>query len=221
MILGIYGCGGLGREALEIARQCNHHSHRWDEILFIDDTPGETPVNGCRVTSFEDFQASIPPRRSEICVAVGEPAVRKRLFERIRQSGYPFTSLVHPSVHIPESTRIGSGVIIDVYSFISCNTTIGDNVYFQPHSGISHDCVLANHIILSPGAVVAGNCHIGEGAYIGLNAAVREQTRIGAWSVIGMSAMVCGDVPEEVVVAGNPAKMMRGNTERRVFRGKS
>ena len=37
MILGIYGAGALGREILEIARDINSTSDRWEDFVYLVD----------------------------------------------------------------------------------------------------------------------------------------------------------------------------------------
>lgn len=51
---------------------------------------------------------------------------------------------------------------------------------------------------------------IGEGSWIGTDVIVLPQVKkIGAYSVIGAGSVVTKDVPDNVVVAGNPAKIIR------------
>ncbi len=92
-----------------------------------------------------------------------------------------------PSVHI------GDGV------------TIGDNVLLNTGAIIEHDCAIGDHVHIAPGAILCGNVTVGEGAHIGAGAVVRQGIRIGAWSIVGCGAVVVKDVPDGVMVFGNPA----------------
>jgi acetyltransferase-like isoleucine patch superfamily enzyme len=65
---------------------------------------------------------------------------------------------------------------------------------------------------------IAGAVHIGKNTFMGMSSAVKEGVSIGAWSIIGMGSVVCNDIPEETVAAGNPARPMRRNEEKRVFK---
>ena len=51
--------------------------------------------------------------------------------------------------------------------------------------------------------------HVGRGASIGANATIVCGNNIGAYAFIGAGAVVTKDVPENVIVAGNPAKIIR------------
>ena len=53
------------------------------------------------------------------------------------------------------------------------------------------------------------NCLIGNDVWIGLNAVVLQGVHIGDGAVVGASAVVTKDVPDNVVVGGNPAKVIK------------
>ena len=50
---------------------------------------------------------------------------------------------------------------------------------------------------------------IGEDVFIGAGAFVLPGTRIGNGSVVAAAAVVRGDIPAHVVVAGNPARVVK------------
>ena len=83
---------------------------------------------------------------------------------------------------------------------------------------ISHDCQLGNHVIISPGAFLAGDSSIGECTYVGMCAAVREKISIGANTIIGMNSTVLKDIPDNVVALGTPAKVIKTNDNKKVFK---
>ena len=217
-ILGIFGAGGAGREVLELARIINSKTQRWQEIYFILDIEiTSKEVNNVRVLSYEDFRSKYGDS-SEIIVAIGEPLVREKIFNKLEQDNMKLASLIHPDVYIPDSTTIGRGVIIQYGCFISCNVTIKDYVYIQPHCNISHDDVLQEGCIISGFVNLAGNVKIGKFTYIGLSAALKEDISIGDRSIISMGAIVYKNVPDSVVVIGNPARVIARNIDGKVFR---
>ena len=100
MVLGIYGSGGLGREILELAKQINAISNRWSKIIFIDDKKPEGTYNNTEMYPFERIDKLYDKKEIEICIAMGEPALRETIAQRVIESGYTLATLIHPSVHV-------------------------------------------------------------------------------------------------------------------------
>lgn len=215
MVLAIYGAGGLGREILELARIINESQMRWSDFIFADDEVPKPDVQNCTVMSLEQIKKKYDD--VEYTVAVGEPAIRKLIYDRLTDAGCRIATLIHPDVRIPETTVVGDGSIISYGCFVSCNVVIGKNVLLQPSANIGHDDVIGDHCVVSTTCAMGGACILGEQAYLGLGAVVREMIHIGASSVVGMGAVVIRDVEDEAVVSGNPARKMLNNKDHRVF----
>lgn len=214
-ILGVWGAGGLGREVLELAKIINSKCKRWDDFVFIVDGAVTDEVNGVQVLEYEDARKRLSGL--EVVMGIGEPAIREEKFYLLKEDGITTPSLIHPDVHIPETTCVGQGSVIQYGCFISCNVSIGDYVYIQPHCNIGHDDKLADGCMISGFGNIAGNVSIGRFTYLGLSVAVKEGVSIGGNTIIGMGSVVYKDVPDEMVALGNPARPMARNTDRRVF----
>lgn len=218
-ILCIYGAGGFGREVLELAKNINSIQRRWSKFVFIVDGAKEDIVNGVEVYSYgEILKLHHKQSNFEVVVSIGEPSVRKILIDKLLKDKISIASLVHPSVYIPPSTFIGRGVIIQYGCFVSCNVVINDYVCIQPHSNISHDVVLHEGCMISGFCNIAGRVEIGKFTYLGISSCYKEKIKIGDFSVIGMGAVVCKDIPSNVVAYGSPARVIRDNDERKVFK---
>lgn len=216
MVLGIYGAGGLGREVLELARIINGRKKNWEDFIFIIDGDGGNKVNDVMVYSYEDAISKFKGNL-EISMGIGEPAVREKLFAKIKKDGIEAATLIHPDVYIPSTTTIGKGVIIQYGCFISCGVKISDYVYVQPMAGIGHDDVIGENCIISSYVSLAGNVHIGDETYVAPGTIVKHGISIGTFSVIGLGSIVHRDIPDNVIAMGNPARPMKNNDEKRVF----
>ncbi|WP_426712958.1 acetyltransferase [Cronobacter muytjensii] len=212
MKLGIYGAGGLGREVLTLARAMNQCMSRWSEIFFIDDVTDAREVYGAAVLRFD-----ARPVECEVAIAIGEPALRQRLAQKLAGVA-PLATLIHPNVDIPTQSEIRPGAIICDGAFISCGVTIGENVLIQPRACVGHDCVIGAYSVVSSLVALAGHCEVGERVFIGMNSCVKEQTRIGDDAIVGMGSAVFSDVADATIVLGNPARAMRQNTQGKVFK---
>ncbi|RUS02454.1 NeuD/PglB/VioB family sugar acetyltransferase [Pectobacterium polaris] len=215
MKLAIYGAGGLGREVLILAQIINADKKRWDDFIFIDDVNPSRELKGFPVL---DFDAIKQMSDVEIVIAVGEPKVRMLLAEKVKNAELALATLIHPGVHLSSCTTVGKGVVLCQGVFVSCDVMLRDNVFLQPNSSVGHDAQIDEHSILSTYVTLGGNVHIGSRAFIGMSAAVKESTAIGDDTIIGMGAVVLNDIESSVIALGNPARVMRKNEDRKVFR---
>ncbi|MDR2034339.1 MAG: acetyltransferase [Helicobacteraceae bacterium] len=220
-LLGIYGCGGLGREILELARDINEVNSKWDDAIFIDDSKRSAQINGAKVYTFEELKANHFNAQKEltIVIAIGEPAVRAALKEKVLTAGFALTdALIHPLAKVAKDATIEKGSIVCYGAFISNAVIIKSSALIQPSVCVGHDTIVGENCVISSFTALAGACSIGDNCYIGMNAAVREKTSIGNWSIVGMGSIVHSDIPEGVIALGSPARVVKNNDDRRVFR---
>ncbi len=224
MIICICGAGGLGHEVLELAKQINYIEKKWSSYIFVETEKfinnynNKTDINNILVTTFEKIINRFDKHSVEFIVGVGEPELRKNIAYEITCKDYHLATLIHPNVHIPDSTTIGKGVVICSNAYISCDVTIGNNAYIQPNALVGHNTIIGNNSVISPSVNIAGACQIGCNTYIGMNACVKEETHIGDDTIIGIASVVIRDIPSEMIALGNPARPMKKNEERRVFK---
>ncbi len=219
-VFAIYGASGLGREVLELARIIDKRENgRWDGFAFIDDGDVPDVVSGVKVYKYDEAKERFGDGL-EVTVAIGEPAIRRRLHDKLKADGIGSPTLIHPDAYIPESTTVGKGVVILMGCYISCDITIEDHVFLQPHVNVGHDDHLMEGCMIAGSGNIAGLVTIGKYTYIGMSAVVKECVTIGDDCVIGMGSVVYRDVPEEVMVLGNPAKPIGSTRDKKVFSGK-
>lgn len=209
MILGIYSASGGGRFVYELALEINNSMNRWDSIIFIDDTkPTGSYLRNCPIYSFSEIQTLYSPDELEIVIAVGEPDDRKLLYDRIAITSYNLATLVHPAVRIPETTKIGKGVIIFNNAYICSDSVIGDNVRISPMAIIGHDNMIGDHSVISAMANIGGYVTIGTVSYIAISVSIIEHITIGDNTIVSAGSAVLKDIPSSVIAQGNPARVM-------------
>lgn len=109
--------------------------------------------------------------------------------------------------------RIGARTIVNVGCYLSGEggLDIGEDVLIGPHAKL----LSAGHAIDEGDAVIARNritraqIVVGDGAWIGAGAIVLEGVRIGRGAVVAAGALVRQDVPDGMVAAGMPARLIR------------
>lgn len=90
---------------------------------------------------------------------------------------------------------------------IGNNTLIGGNVKIFDND--FHPIEVEARNIDDKEAIGTREVVIGKDCFIGCNALILKGSKIGDGSVVGAGSVVCGEFPEGVVIAGNPAKVIK------------
>jgi acetyltransferase-like isoleucine patch superfamily enzyme len=107
--------------------------------------------------------------------------------------------------------RVGTGTVIgpDVTLCLDAPITVGRNVSLGPRAVLytaTHPLGAGSRRMVLD--VSARPIIIDDGAWVGLGAVILCGVRIGRGSVVAAGAVVNKDVPDDVLVAGNPAEIV-------------
>lgn len=129
---------------------------------------------------------------------------------------------------------------IEPGAIIRDHVSIGDNAVIMMGAVINIGAVIGEGTMIDMGAILGGratvgkNCHIGagtvlagvvepasatpviieDGVMIGANAVVLEGVHVGRGAVVAAGAVVVEDVPDNTVVAGVPARVIKQRDEK-------
>lgn len=127
---------------------------------------------------------------SQRCIIVAKYGGRIVVNEGVCMSGCTLYAM--DSITIGRNTDIGSGCKIIDNDFHPLP-------YSQRHPEEMLDKVKKRPII------------IGEGCFIGANSIILKGTTLGNNVVVGAGSVVSGTFPDNVIIAGNPAKIIKNN----------
>ncbi len=218
MLLAIYGAHGMAREVYVIAKKINAFENRWNEVAFIDDINDIGEIYGRKVYKLTDLLESRHVDAMEAVVAVGEPLLRERLFANLTRNHVRMTNIIHPGVYVDETVALGDGVVICEGVTITCDVKIGDNTYIQPHAVIGHDIEIGRHTVIGSNCQIGGVDRIGDRVFMGFLSGTTDRISVGHDAVISAGAMVFRDLPPSVIAVGNPARIMKKNTDGKIFK---
>ncbi|MFA5337023.1 MAG: NeuD/PglB/VioB family sugar acetyltransferase [Candidatus Omnitrophota bacterium] len=212
--LVILGGSGIGMIAASIA----HDLGSYEVTGFLNDYLASGHLIGKYkkipvIGSTKDLPKFLKDKNTYVSIAYVGLQHEKETFLKINSLKIPkdkFAALIHPTAIIPKNLcSIGSGVIMAPLSQLSPDTTIADNCILLANSFVGHDSTLDKFAHLATSSVVGANVYIGKAVHIGSNATIREKIKIGNYSLIGAGSVVLNDVPENSVVVGNPARILR------------
>ena len=218
MNLLIYGAGGLGREVVGLVLSQPKANELYDDIFFVDDNPNINCVIEKKVFRFDELgKHDISPDNSVFLIAMGEPILREKIYEKVRKRDYSFETIVSNSSMVGERSSIKPGCIISNNGQISCDVEIGENTLIQGAAMIGHDCVIGANCVISSYSFLGGDTHVDQGCYIAPGAMIKQGITIGNNSIIGMGAVVTRNVPSHTVVYDKPPKMFKFDENVSVF----
>jgi UDP-3-O-[3-hydroxymyristoyl] glucosamine N-acyltransferase len=90
-------------------------------------------------------------------------------------------------------------------------TIIEDDVKIDDLVHISHNTVIKKFSQITVGAIICGRAKIGKDCWIAPNAVIDTGCQIGNNCFVGISSVVRNNFPDNCVVVGTPAKLLRKN----------
>src|SRR4030081_3848033 len=144
--------------------------------------------------------------------------------------------LMNPHVCIAEDVKLGKDVkfskFINLYGCeIGDQTKIGAFVEIQKNAKIGKNCKISSHTFICEGATFINDSYprattpkgelktekdwnteptlVKRGASIGSGATILSSVVIGENAMIGAGSVVTSHVPDNAIVAGNPARFLR------------
>ena len=128
-----------------------------------------------------------------------------------------FNARIEPGAIIRDQVEIGDNAVIMMGAVINIGAEIGAGTMIDMGAILGGRAIVGKNSHVGAGAVLAGviepasaePVRVGDNVLIGANAVVIEGVQIGSGSVVAAGAIVTQDVPENVVVAGVPARVIK------------
>lgn len=144
-------------------------------------------------------------------IALGDNVRRRHVYLRAEQAGFAMVQAIHPSAQVGARVVIRGGTLVVAGVVVNADADIGVDVILNTGATVDHDCQIGAHVHISPGVHLAGRVIVGELTHVGIGAVVLPNLRIGRSCIIGAGAVVRNDIPDNVVVVGNPARILKQN----------
>ena len=145
-----------------------------------------------------------------------------------RNSGVPLLDMkevkarIEPGAIIREKVEIGEGAVIMMGAVINIGAVVGPGTMIDMGAVLGGRATVGARCHIGAGAVLAGVVEpasatpviVEDGVLVGANAVVIEGVHVGANAVVAAGAVVVEDVPENAVVAGCPARVIKMKDEK-------
>ena len=202
----LIGGGGHARVLIELLRRLDAEIAG---IVEADPSRHGTVLDDIPILGGDQMVLEHDPGEILLANGVGsvrQPEARRDVYERFSARGYRFATLVHPSSILADGIRPDAGAQIMAGTVIQPGTRIGANAIINTGATVDHDCTIGDHAHLSPGVTLSGNVVVGVASHVGAGATIIHGIIVGAGSLVAAGAVVTEDVPDNVAVAGVPAR---------------
>jgi len=206
----IYSAGDYAREVCWSIEEMHKNSDL--EVKFIDDSSEATTVAGWEVIRYDE--ALTKYNDWQMVNAIGNPRTRNQKISQSRADGFAHTTVIHPSAALGPRIEIGEGCIIQANASLTCDIVLGVGVSINLNCTVGHDVRIGDCVSMSPLTAISGRVEIEDYVRIGtgvsiINGTREKPLRIGKGAFIAAGATVTKDIPEDVLVAGTPARVIK------------
>lgn len=128
-------------------------------------------------------------------------------------------TVVHDQVNLYKC-KIGKNCKIDAFVYIEEGVVIGNNCKIRPFVFIPTGVTIEDNVFVGPNVTFTNDMYpkvkgdwqllkttIKQGAALGANSVVLPGITVGKNALVGAGSVVTQDVPENAIMAGNPAKI--------------
>lgn len=131
---------------------------------------------------------------------------------------------IEPGAIIREQVEIGKNAVIMMGAVINIGAVVGEGTMIDMGAILGGRATVGKNCHIGAGAVLAGVIEpasavpvvIEDGVLVGANAVVVEGVHVGRNAVVAAGSVVLEDVPENAVVAGVPARVIKQKDEKTI-----
>ena len=181
------------------------------------------PIDYGEAKVFGEWNALKPileANRDKIADIVIENDCRNSAIEMLDKKDIP--ARIEPGAVIREQVTIGKNAVIMMGAIINIGAVIGEGTMIDMGAVLGGRATVGSHCHVGAGAVLAGVIEpasatpviVEDDVLIGANAVVIEGVHVGRGAVVAAGAVVTQDVPQNAVVAGCPARVIKMKDEK-------
>ena len=152
-------------------------------------------------------------RSTELCFKINHTMPTspecKELVDELINHTLGENTVINPPIYTILANKIKIGKNVVIMNGFQCMSAGGLTI--EDNTMISLNCTIAtnNHDVYDRAVITCKPVHIKKNVWIGVNVTILPGVTIGENAVVGAGAIVTKDVPDNAVVVGSPAKVIK------------
>jgi len=205
-VVAVYGASQGGIALVEAIRAMGGYQ----VAGFLDDTPhlAGTTVFGLPVWSGGELEALAGRGIGALASHIAVREFRLRMRDRAFEAGLAMLNVIHPTAFVSPSVEMGVGNVIKAGAVIDTEVRMGDCCIIDNRAVVPHHNRIGDACHLAPGVTMGGGCSVGECTLLGVGTIVSSRIQIGRKVIARPGSVVVNDIPDDVLIGGNPAKIV-------------
>ncbi|OLQ76074.1 shikimate dehydrogenase [Photobacterium proteolyticum] len=198
----IIGAGGFAKSVVDSI------NFTTEEIVgFIDSyKQGEhlgIPILGASLNEIDDKDKYV------YFISIGDPKARLFWYNELEKRNLQQINIIDPTAIVSRTVELGTGIYIGKMCIVNSGTVIHDGAVLNTRTLIEHGNQIGFCANISTNVVLNGDVQVGKCTFVGSCTVVNGQLNIGNESIVGSGSVVIRDIPNNVVVAGSPTRLIR------------
>ena len=144
-----------------------------------------------------------------VLVTTPDPKQRFNQINQVREDKLKLINAIHPTALIMEDAIVGENVIMHARVFVGYRAEVFSGTIIDTGAQVDHHNVIKECVTINPGVVTAGNVTIGRFTKVHTGTIIINRKRIGENSILGAGTVIIDDVPDNVMVAGVPGRIIK------------
>lgn len=142
-------------------------------------------------------------------IGVGEPKARFQFLLLLKEYDLALVNIIDSTALLSRNVELGEGIYIGKMCIVNSDTKLADGVVINTRSLIEHGNSIGYCSNISTNVVLNGDVKVGNCSFIGSCTVVNGQISIGSETTVGSGSVVIRNIPNKVVVAGSPTRLIR------------
>ncbi|WP_156901279.1 hypothetical protein [Azohydromonas australica] len=194
----LIGAGALARDIVEVAGVAAFCGVYVDPRFESPGLPG-LPV-------FRDW-AAVRTVATHYALGFLDTAQRPAAHAAAAAAGLlPASPMVSARAVVSPLASLAPGCLVGHHAVIGACVRLHHDTLVMHNAVIGHDCEIGDNTVVLPGAWIGGYVSVGCGGFIGANSVISPRLRLGRNVMLAPGAACLRDVPDDILVIGNPGR---------------